>query len=91
MSSIALVFVVNVVSSAFKRWVYPKWGKFGVQAVVFAIALVAALGITYADQFPSIKELTLTAVAIFSLSVSLYEVLLSRFDIFKQPEVVREG
>ena len=91
MSEFAVVFAINAVAAFFKSWVYPKWGKVGVQVSVFLAATLAALFVTYGNEIMGLKTVVAHATALFSLAVGFYEVLLSRFSLFKQPEVVREG
>lgn len=84
MTEAAIILGVNIVTSALKRFIVPKWGKVGVQVTVFVFALVGALYLKFEASVPGLKETLLTAIGIFSLAVSLYEVLWSRLPIFKQ-------
>jgi len=81
MTASASVLLVNVLTALFKKHVYPRWGRTGVQVTVFALAFMGALYITYGEGFRYIVENT---IAIFSLAVTLYEVLLSRLRLFKE-------
>lgn len=85
MTGVAIVFLVNILTSAFKKWIYPRFGKLGVQITIFIFAVIGAFYYTYADAIPGLLHLVETACALFSLAVALYEVILSRFDFFKVP------
>jgi hypothetical protein len=76
----AAVFAVNVLSSVLKKYVMPRFGKTGVQVVVFALAMIAAV---YMNYGASVEYYVAQAIGIFALAVSLYEVLLSRITFFK--------
>ncbi len=82
-SAAALVFAVNVFSSVLKRWVKPAFGVVGVHVTVFILALIGALYVTYQGVFPDIATWVGTALAVFTLAVAFYEVILSHIPIFK--------
>jgi len=86
----ALVLSINVIGSIFKRWVYPKYGKFGVQVMIFSFSLLAALYFMYKELIPGLENFIITALTIFSSTVTIYEVALQYFPAFKvnTPEVV---
>lgn len=86
MTEIAVVFAVNVVGSLFKKWVAPRWGKFGVQVLVFVGALLGALYLTYESALPGVKEVVTEGVKVFALAVAFYEVILSKFPAFKRED-----
>lgn len=79
----ALALLVNALTSVFKLFIYPKFGKIGVQVVSFAIALVLAWLFIYGRQIESVWNLIVAAGALFSAAVAIYEVLLQRIDLFK--------
>ena len=79
----AVIFLVNVVSSWLKRFVVPRFGRLGVQVLVFVAAAVGASFYTFKGQIAGIQEFLTSAFGIFSLSVAFYEVILSRFSWFK--------
>lgn len=85
----ALVFVVNVITAVVKRWIYPTFGATGVQAIAFLAATIGALYAVYGGNYPGLVELVSAGLGVFSLAVTFYEVILSKFDIFKQPDVTR--
>lgn len=91
----ALAFGINIIVSAVKRWIYPKFGAFGVQVTAFVLAGLGALYVLYGGHFPGLQEFLLAAGAVFSTTVTFYEVVLQHFDIFKgtSPELVaaRQG
>jgi len=80
MTSVAVILLVNVVTSLLKKYVVPKWGRNGVHIILFTLATISAVYMNYGD---SIQIYVANAIAIFSLAVALYEVLLSRFAFFK--------
>lgn len=86
MTELAIVFLVNAVTSFLKGYVYPHFGKIGVHILIFAAALVGALYATYSEQFMSLRQILTEAIALFALSVSFYEVLLQYFPMFKQEQ-----
>lgn len=77
-----IVFAVNVLTAAIRRWIFPLWGRLGVQVIAFALAFVGALYYTYADAFPAFKTIILSALGIFSMAVAFYEVIFSRVEFF---------
>lgn len=81
MTTTALVFLINIFTSLLKRYVYPKYGKFGVQVLAFILAVIAAVYFAYGD---GLKVYVTEALVLFSASVAIYEVILSRLSIFKQ-------
>lgn len=83
METAAIVFLVNVVSSVVKRWIYPKFGKIGVQVLVFAASVVGALYWTYRHEIPGLEAIVIQAAAIFVIAVSFYEVILQHIPFFK--------
>jgi hypothetical protein len=87
MNEAALILVINVVSSLLKRWIYPRFGKNGVQVTIFILALIGAVYWTYGKDIVGIEQVVGTAIALFSMAVAIYEVILSRLNIFKQPEL----
>lgn len=84
LTTAALAFVVNIGATVFK-YLYSKIGTAGTQAVVFGLAVLAALYYQYSAQVPGLVELVKATLVIFSSSVAIYEVILSRFDFFKSP------
>ena len=83
MTEAGIILLVNIVTSFFKRWVYPKWGKLGVQAVVFVFALIGAVYYMYLKDLHGVAEFVGNATAMFCMAVALYEVILQRFSLFK--------
>lgn len=83
MTEIALVFLVNLLSTVFKRWIFPRFGKTGIQVIVFILSIVGALYYTYKNRIVGLEEMVTSAIALFSLAVALYETVLSHFDFFK--------
>lgn len=83
MTEIVIVFAVNVLTSVFKRWIEPKWGRIGVQISVFVLALIGAVYVTYGPLFASIQDIVTQGLIIFSLAITFYEVVLNRIALFK--------
>ena len=82
-SAAAIAFAVNVVSSLMKTFIYPRFGKLGVQIFAFILASVGSWFFIYGQHIASLATFATSALAIFSLSVTFYEVILSRLDVFK--------
>lgn len=80
----ALVFAINVATSLIKRWVWPRWGAFGVQVVAFVLAGVGAFYVLYGGNYPGLQDLVLAAGGVFSLAVAFYEVVLQHLSVFKE-------
>ncbi len=82
-SASALVLLVNVFNSVLKRWVYPKFGKFGVQITAFILSTLGSVYFLYGGIYPGLVDLLSATAIVFSTAVAFYEVVLSRIDIFK--------
>lgn len=83
MTVAATVFIINVLTWIFKSWVWPRFGKTGVQAIVFFFALIGAAYINYGNMFAGAETYVASVIALFSLAVALYEVLWSKFSFFQ--------
>lgn len=83
MTEIATVFAINVLTSILKRWIEPKWGKLGTQVTVFILALIGGWYIMFGKEIITLSNLVGSGIALFSLSVALYEVLLKHIGVFK--------
>lgn len=83
LSGAAIIFIVNVFSSVLKLWVYPKYGKLGVQVMVFFLAVLGGTYYMYKHLVPGLEAFVVSVLGVFSLSVAFYEVILSHLDIFK--------
>lgn len=79
-----LIFLVNILTSVLKQWVYPRFGKIGVQVTVFLLALIGAAYYTYSRLFPDLETFVASAITIFSVAVAFYEVILSHLPLFKK-------
>lgn len=86
MSLFAITFVVNLATTFFKKVVFPRFGRTGVQVILFICALIGAVYYQYLQHVPSIKEIVAGAIAIFSMAIALYEVILSRFSFFQSSD-----
>jgi len=83
-SSVGIALLINVLTSIFKRFVYPKFGRIGVQIVVFILALIGAVYITYGQQIAELKTIVTSAITLFTTAVVFYEVILQYIPTFKQ-------
>lgn len=88
-STTALVFAINIITSALKKWIYPNFGATGVQVFVFIAATIGAFYSIYGGNYPGLKDLVMSAVGVFSLAVAFYEVILSKIPVFEQPSIDR--
>lgn len=83
----AIAFAVNILTSITKKYVYPRYGKVGVQFVVFFLAFIGAWYFMYGQQIESLSKIVVSALGVFSMSVTFYEVILQRLPWFKaKPE-----
>lgn len=82
----ALTAAVNLFTYIIRTYVFPRWGKTGVQCIVASLALIAALYITFESRIPGIRVFLVSFIGIFSMAVSLYEVLWSKL---KVPEALK--
>ena len=69
---------INILTQAVKKWVWPRWGKTGVQVVVAMLALIGAAYVTYSKLFPSLEIFVTSAIALFALAITLFEVIWSK-------------
>jgi predicted PurR-regulated permease PerM len=83
LSAAAIAFVVNVLVSLLKRFVYPRFGSFGVHVVAFILAMIGAWYWIYGQNIESIATFVAGAFGIFSLAVTFYEVILKHIGFFK--------
>lgn len=79
MTPLAITFIINLATQAIKKYVMPRYGSFGVHVVLFVFSMLAAVYLSYGDQFPGIKDFLITAAQFFCAGIALYEVMLSRF------------
>ena len=77
------VFLVNIATSFFKKWIYPKFGSTGVQLVLAMLSVVAALVFYFKGINASFAHILQVSTGIFLSAMALYEVLLKKFNIFK--------
>jgi len=84
----AVVFAVNILTSAIRKWIFPRWGRVGVQVIAFVLALVGALYVTYQGAFPVIGTWVAEALKVFAISVAFYEVVLKQIPLFRKSSTV---
>lgn len=82
----AIVFAVNILTSFLKKVVFPKFGNFGVQVIVFVLALIGALYMLYNGHFPALATWVGEALKVFAAAVAFYEVILKNIPLFSKPE-----
>ena len=80
-----IIFAINIVTSIVKRWIFPKWGAIGTQVFAFGLALIGAVYWTYSSQVPGLEAIVASAIGLFSLAVTFYEVILQHIPLFKGP------
>lgn len=83
LTTAAVTFVINIVTSIFKGYISPRFGKVGVHVVLFAAALIGAAYLTYGQSFAPLQQIVEAACALFVLAISFYEILLGYFPVFK--------
>lgn len=79
-----VVFSVNVLIALLRKYVFPKWGRMGVQVVAFVLALIGALYMTYNGAFPAIKILVTQGLSVFAMAIAFYEVVLKQIPLFRK-------
>lgn len=84
---IYITFALNLLTSIAKRWIYPRFGVVGVQAFLFVLALIGAAYWMYKEQVPGLEAVIGAAIALFSMAVAFYEVLLQHIPVLKGPPV----
>lgn len=85
----ATIIAVNLVTSFFKKNIYPKWGKTGVQFILLVASALAAVVWSLAKNFFLWEEFLNQIIGIFAISMAVYEVLLSKFDLFKGKKSIK--
>jgi hypothetical protein len=85
-AEIIVVLVVNIATTLLKKYVQPKFGDTGVHVVLFLCSFVGALGYYFKKTYPPFGAFMVTVGGIFVLAISLYEVLLKYFPVFKQKQ-----
>lgn len=78
-----VVFAVNILASVLKRWIAPKWGKFGVQVTVFVLALIGAAYFEFGASVAGLQAWVEQGLILFASAVTVYEVILSHIPQFK--------
>lgn len=79
-----IILAVNSATSVLKKYVYPKYGKNGVHLLLFLLSFAAALVYSMKNEWVSLWLFIQRGLAVLALSVSFYELVLSRFSLFKQ-------
>ena len=88
-SAALIAFAINVLTSLMKKYIYPRFGKIGIQVVAFVLALIGAWYFIYGQHIESFAAWVTAAFALFSIAVTFYEVILQHIPVFKgtSPEV----
>lgn len=85
LTAAALTFGINIATAAL-QWITTKFGRVTTQVVVFVLALLAATFVHFDFFGTGLKEWLLTAAAIFSASVTFYELVLQYIPFFQGPK-----
>lgn len=79
---IVIALAVNVFTALLKKYVEPKFGKLGVQAVVFLLALVGAVGYAFYLKNVAFQAVVLEALRTITYAITIYEIILKRISFF---------
>jgi hypothetical protein len=79
-----VVFLVNILTSALRKWAFPKWGRLGVQIIAFVLALIGALYMTYSGGFPSLVVWVKEGLKVLALSIAFYDIVLKNIPVFRK-------
>ena len=82
LTATAIVAGINILTEVLKKFIYPRFGAFGVQMVAYILAFIAAVYIIYGGNIPGIKEVLVAAGLLFSTAITVYEVLLKNIPYF---------
>jgi len=90
---IIIVVAINLLTQVLKKFIFPKWGKFGVQAFVFLLALVGTGVYSLYASNVEFQALVAKALQLLTGAIALYELILKRLPIFTPvtPEAPKES
>lgn len=83
METIAMVLFTNIGTQFFKKYVYPKYGATGVQAVLFIVSLFVSGVMLVKESNFAVKKFFEVGSAVFMVAITTYEVLWKKFTMFK--------
>jgi len=78
--SLILIGIV-ILTQITKRYVYPKFGSFGIHALTFILALIGVGVYQYAQANVDFKEILMQALNFLVVAVAVYEVILKRLGV----------
>lgn len=74
---------INLFTTLIKKYIKPKFGDLGVQAIVLVLAVIAAAILYLYNQNEGLQIFVKQAGIIFASAIAIYSVLLSKIGIFK--------
>jgi hypothetical protein len=75
---IIIAFGSSVITSFVKRYIEPKFGKIGVQVLVFLLVILGVFIWRYISAIPEWKDIALKSLETLAYSIGMYEVVLKR-------------
>ena len=91
MTPLLIVFAVNALTSFFKRFVEPHFGRLGVHIVLFAAAAIGTAYYMFLQNLEGWDTFVSGTIAFVAASITLYELILSYFPMFKGVDKEVEG
>lgn len=75
---ILIAFLISLLTQFVKKFIKPKFGDLGVQALVLLLSIVVAFGYYFYGVNESFKQFVVQALQILTVSITIYEVILKR-------------
>ena len=72
------VLVISFLAQILKKWVRPKWGRFGIQVSVFVLAVLATIVSNLIQSNPLFAEWFGNGITLLAASIASYEILLKK-------------
>ena len=72
------VLVISFLAQILKKWVRPKWGRFGIQVSVFVLAVLATIVSNLIQSNPLFAEWFGNGITLLAASIATYEILLKK-------------
>lgn len=82
MSPLVIVLLVNIATTFFKKYIFPKFGSTGVQMILLVCSIIASLVVYYNGVNADFSALMEKAMGIFMSAMVFYEILLKKFSVF---------
>ena len=79
-----VVLAVNILTAVLRKWVFPKFGRIGVQVIAFVLALIGAGWMTYSGGFPDLVVWVKEALKLLALAIAFYEIVLKHIPVFRK-------